>query len=214
MSNSERQQFSSPDWRMEVAADAGLNGSGSYHADVFRLGTFVCRIALARQFTDHAAAEAALAVRVQEWLNDYEARLGAKDTGASDSPAPSRLAKEHPMSSNHTEPNVAIEATPTIDDALEQNKQVTEEIKVAADELGLVHAVLDKQIPGDVHHGDVADAVARTDELEKRLSKSTEALDEVNETLERVADAQSRPDEQSLAPGQAAKPAPGLASGP
>ena len=52
MSNSERQQFSSPDWSMEVAADAGLNGSGSYHADVFRLGTFVCRIALARQFAD------------------------------------------------------------------------------------------------------------------------------------------------------------------
>jgi hypothetical protein len=74
-------QFSSPDWSMQVVEDDGMNESRSYHADVFRKGTFVCRIALAGKFTELAAAEAALAERVHEWLRDYEGRLAGTEPG-------------------------------------------------------------------------------------------------------------------------------------
>nr|WP_315240067.1 hypothetical protein [uncultured Albidiferax sp.] len=71
-----------------------------------------------------------------------------------------------------------------IADALEKHKQVAEEIKEVAEELGVVHAVLDTQIPGDVHHEDVGEAVARTDALEKRLNESAKVLEEATEALE------------------------------
>ena len=96
MSNSEsrsgdiRHHFSNPGWSMEVAVDDGLSGSKAYHADVFHSANFRCRIALGAQVADLAAAEAALAVRVQDWLNGNEAHLGAKDrrdTGSSEPPS-------------------------------------------------------------------------------------------------------------------------------
>lgn len=86
--------------------------------------------------------------------------------------------------------NLTPDLTPTIDDAIEKTKQVAEEIKSAAEELDLVHAVLDTKIPEESRHADVGHAIARTDELEERLSKSADALDDANKALERVADAQ------------------------
>jgi ABC-type Fe3+-citrate transport system substrate-binding protein len=73
----------------------------------------------------------------------------------------------------------------TVDEAIDKNKQVAEEVKAAADELALVHAVLDKKLPDGVRAGDVAEAVARADEIEKRLDESGKILDQVNEKLER-----------------------------
>jgi hypothetical protein len=90
MSNSERsggdsrQQFSNPGWSMKVATDDGPSGSKAYHADVFHNDIFRCRIALGVEVADRAAAEAALGVRVQDWLNGNEARLGAKDSRDAD----------------------------------------------------------------------------------------------------------------------------------
>ena len=75
-------------------------------------------------------------------------------------------------------------AADAIADALDKHKQVAEEIKDVAEELGVVHAVLDTQIPGKAHHEDVGEAVARTDALEKRLNESAKVLEDATEALE------------------------------
>lgn len=76
-----------------------------------------------------------------------------------------------------------------IAEALDKHKQVAEEIKEVAEELGVVHAVLETQIPGDVHHTDVGEAVARTDALEKRLNESVKVLEDATEALEQEVNA-------------------------
>lgn len=73
-----------------------------------------------------------------------------------------------------------------IAEAIDKNKKVAKEVKDAADELAVVHAVLDQQLPDQVREDDVAQAVAHTNDLEKRLSESGKKLDEVNRTLERA----------------------------
>jgi hypothetical protein len=70
-------------------------------------------------------------------------------------------------------------------DALDKNKRAAEEVKEAADELAVVHAVLDTKLPEDAKAHEVAHAVAQASELEKRLTETGKALDEVNKTLER-----------------------------
>ena len=81
----------------------------------------------------------------------------------------------------------------SIDEAIDKNKQVAEEVKAAADELAVVHAVLDKKLPHGAREEDVVQAVAQTNVLEKRLDESSKVLDEVNEQLEREARARSSP---------------------
>ena len=63
--------------------------------------------------------------------------------------------------SSSTKGSGGASASP-IAEALEKNKQATEEVKRAADDL----------------------AVAETSQVEKRLTKSAEKLDQVNETLD------------------------------
>ena len=71
-------------------------------------------------------------------------------------------------------------------EALDKNKQVATTVREAADELALVHAVLETKLPQDARSADeIARAVAHTDAVEKRLSESGKVLDEVNATLER-----------------------------
>ncbi|MEO5845670.1 MAG: hypothetical protein ABIQ33_12605, partial [Caldimonas sp.] len=72
-----------------------------------------------------------------------------------------------------------------IADALDTNEQATEEVKTAADELTVVHAVLDTKLSQDKHDAEVRKAVADTDSLAKRLDETAEKLGEVNETLQR-----------------------------
>lgn len=73
----------------------------------------------------------------------------------------------------------------TIATALDKNEKATEEVKKAADELAVVHAVLDIKLAGGMSDGDVASAIAKTGKVEQRLTHSAETLDEVNETLKR-----------------------------
>jgi hypothetical protein len=80
--------------------------------------------------------------------------------------------------------------TPAIESALSKSSQAKETVRTAADELAVVHAVLDKNVPKESVPADVRQAVRRTDELEKKLSKSAELLDEVTETLEAGVKAQ------------------------
>jgi hypothetical protein len=76
-------------------------------------------------------------------------------------------------------------ASAPVAEALGKNKKVAKDVKEAADELAVVHAVLDKRLPGDARDGDVATAVAQTDDLEKRLTESGKKLDDVNRSLEK-----------------------------
>jgi len=89
------------------------------------------------------------------------------------------------MSSSSQGPRRDTDASSPIAEALDKNKQATEDVKKAADDLAVVHAVLDTKIARGASDGDVARAVAETNRVEKRLTKSAEKLDEVNETLAR-----------------------------
>ena len=77
----------------------------------------------------------------------------------------------------------AAELPDAITDALDAQKQATDDIKEVAEELGVVHAVLDHRIPAEVSHTDVGHAIARTDELEKRLNESVKVLEDATDTL-------------------------------
>lgn len=77
----------------------------------------------------------------------------------------------------------AAELPDAIADALDAQKQATDDIKEVAEELGVVHAVLDNRIPEEVSHEDVGHAIARTDELEKRLNESVKVLEDATDTL-------------------------------
>ena len=79
-------------------------------------------------------------------------------------------------------------------DVVQTNKQVAQEVKKAADDLVVVHAVLDKELAEEVRSDDVDQAVAQTAKIEKRLSKSAKALEEVNRKLEgKVSAGQAKP---------------------
>ena len=73
-----------------------------------------------------------------------------------------------------------------IEEALKQNTQVADDLKETAEELGVVHAVLDKKLAKSPDK-DVGQAVARTQELEERLNESVEALEATNEMLAKQA---------------------------
>lgn len=81
-----------------------------------------------------------------------------------------------------------------IAEALDAQKQATDQIKEVAEELGVVHAVLDNRIPEDVSHADVGHAIARTDELEKRLNESVKVLEDVTGALEQEVKARQATD--------------------
>jgi hypothetical protein len=89
------------------------------------------------------------------------------------------------MSSSTERPAQGAAPGSPIAEALDENKQATEEVKRAADDLAVVHAVLDTKLTKGVSDGDVKRAVAETNAVEKRLAESAEKLDRVNDTLER-----------------------------
>jgi division protein CdvB (Snf7/Vps24/ESCRT-III family) len=70
-------------------------------------------------------------------------------------------------------------------EALDKNKEATEEVKKVADELAIVHAVLDTKLAQGTQDPEVKQAVQHTSKVEKRLGRSAEKLDEVNAVLER-----------------------------
>jgi len=85
-------------------------------------------------------------------------------------------------------PAVAVEeAAPPIGEALEKNQQATETVRQVAEELAVIHQVLDASLSKKDRRGDVDHAVQQTGEAEKRLTDSVEQLEEVNEVLEKHA---------------------------
>ena len=69
--------------------------------------------------------------------------------------------------------------------ALKENKEATQAVEKAADDLAVVHAVLDSELPKEIVSSDVDRAVEQTSQLEKQLSASSKKLKKVNESLER-----------------------------
>jgi|EndMetStandDraft_2_1072991.scaffolds.fasta_scaffold608116_2 transcription elongation GreA/GreB family factor len=74
-----------------------------------------------------------------------------------------------------------------LDAAIEKAKEVAADIKQAADDLAVANTVLETKLAEDVKVGEVAQALDHTDSVEKTLTKSAEALDEVNAALENAS---------------------------
>jgi hypothetical protein len=87
------------------------------------------------------------------------------------------MPKQTPLSS--------AKSTPGLAKAVKENKEATQAVEKAADDLAVVHAVLDSELPKEIVSSDVDRAVEQTGELEKQLSASSEKLKKVNESLER-----------------------------
>jgi len=81
-----------------------------------------------------------------------------------------------------TEPDP--QAVRRLEETIDKAKEVAAEIKQAADDLAVANTVLEQQLPDDVQVGEVAQALDHTGAVEKTLTKSAEALDEVNAELD------------------------------
>ncbi|WP_035196842.1 hypothetical protein [Acidovorax radicis] len=73
-----------------------------------------------------------------------------------------------------------------ISDVLNQNVEAAEQIKAAASELEVVHAVLSTKVQPKAAEGDLQAAVERTAEIEQQLSETAQALDKSNEMLREI----------------------------
>jgi hypothetical protein len=51
------------------------------HADIYRAGSYLCRIVLARHFTDDWLATNALQAKAIDWTEDWNRREHRGDTG-------------------------------------------------------------------------------------------------------------------------------------
>jgi len=70
-------------------------------------------------------------------------------------------------------------------EALQKNQEASEEVQRAADDLAVVHAVLDTKAAQGAVDEEAKRAVAETATVEKRLTQSAEKLEQVNDTLQR-----------------------------
>ncbi len=74
---------------------------------------------------------------------------------------------------------------PSLHHTLVKNVEVAKEVQRASEDLSIVSTVLEQEIPDEIQVGDIAQAIAHTSELEKKLAESAEKLSQVNETLSR-----------------------------
>lgn len=84
--------------------------------------------------------------------------------------------------------NLKVDMTPMqkrpLAQALEKNDLVEETVKQTADDLMLVNAVLQSEVPGRAHSADVAVALEKVDEIHEVMHDSAQELATVNELLE------------------------------
>ena len=88
--------------------------------------------------------------------------------------------------------NPKVDMAPTqkrpLAQALEKNDRVEETVKQSADDLMLVNAVLQSEVPGRAHSEDVAVALVKVDEINDVMQESAQELATVNELLEAEID--------------------------
>ncbi|RYX92072.1 MAG: hypothetical protein EOO28_23680 [Comamonadaceae bacterium] len=83
-----------------------------------------------------------------------------------------------------TNPPLTPPADGPLAEALAKSQAATEEVKLVAEDLAVVHSVLKtKLLEVAKAEGDVDAAVARTGEAAEQLDKATQVLDRVNQTL-------------------------------
>jgi hypothetical protein len=73
---------------------------------------------------------------------------------------------------------------PQLDEVLANNREATEQVKAATDELTVAHAVLEKNLPGSAEAREIDEALERAHAAEKLLSESADKLEESNEKLQ------------------------------
>lgn len=78
------------------------------------------------------------------------------------------------------------DTSPTVE-ALEKNKAARETVKEAAEDLAVVHTVLETEVPPAQRSDELDQAVSQTDHLQKKLDETAEVLHEVNQALESEA---------------------------
>ena len=83
--------------------------------------------------------------------------------------------------------------------ALEKNDLVEETVKQSADELMLVSAVLQSEVPSRAHSADVAVALNKVDDINAVMQESAEELAAVNALLEEEVDERIRLERELLA---------------
>ncbi len=76
----------------------------------------------------------------------------------------------------------------SLEQALDKNEAVEDVVTQSAEELLVINAVLNKEIPDHVMVGDVAQALQKTDELEVKISDTAHELAQVNQVLSREID--------------------------
>jgi hypothetical protein len=73
---------------------------------------------------------------------------------------------------------------PPLDKVVEENKQVVEDIRHAADELAVAHAVLATELGKANPSEDTREAVQRTKDVKSTLKETAEKLEETTDVLE------------------------------
>lgn len=86
--------------------------------------------------------------------------------------------------SKQTRPFAPKENEAGIAKALKENKEATQAVEKAADDVAVVHAVLGSELSKEAISSDVDRAVEQTGQLEKQLTASSEKLKKVNKSLE------------------------------
>lgn len=73
---------------------------------------------------------------------------------------------------------------PPLEEVVEENRQMVEDIRDAADELAVAHAVLATETVKANPSEDTKEAVKRTKEVKSKLKATAEKLEETTEVLE------------------------------
>lgn len=81
-------------------------------------------------------------------------------------------------------PSSGHKSEQSLEAVLRTNQKVSADVMDAAEELQVVHAVLDSNVPEEVRAGDVGAAIDRTELLEKKLKESSAQLDIANDALQ------------------------------
>ena len=85
------------------------------------------------------------------------------------------------------DPNSATGDTSPIGEVLDKNKAARETVKEAAEDLAVVHSVLETEVPPAERSEPLDHAVDQTEKLQKKLDETAEVLHEVNQALESQA---------------------------
>jgi galactitol-specific phosphotransferase system IIB component len=82
-------------------------------------------------------------------------------------------------------PTAKKATTPALSEAIAKNLEATVAVQQVADDLGVVHAVLIKEVAENAGEGDGARAIQRTAVLEQKLNDTAEKMVEVSKALAR-----------------------------